>query len=461
MSDRYDLVVIGTGAVGQTVAYKTRDAGWSVAVVDRGPFGGTCPNDGCDAKKPFVSAAAVADLAGHLAGHGLRGDAAVDWGDAARWSREFSDPIDEGTRERLAQAGIEVIAGNARFTGRDSLAVEIVGDGAPTTRTLTAQKIVVATGSHPRPLDLPGSDGVIDSTDLMRMEDPPRRIAFIGGGFISFEFAHALARSGRDATIYHGDDRPLPGFERDMVGHLVAATRDLGIEVRLNARVAAVERRDARAQVVMIEREDGDPAEAGTHDLVVHGAGRVPSIAGLDVGEAGLEVGERGLLVDERGRCRGNPDVLAGGDVAETSLPMLLQVASHHARVLTATLLDEQGPTMTDARPVSVLFTTPELAGVGVTEEDARRDGASPRVVTGPDKRWKAHRQLAQEVLRYKTITDEGGHVLGAWVLGVGASDLVNLVALAMANDLTVDDLRAPLYGYPTISGHVASLFKG
>lgn len=443
----YDLVIIGSGTTGQSVAFAARKKGWSVAMIERHRFGGTCPNDGCDAKKPFVNAAAAVDQTRRLGERGVTADPVVDWESAARWSARFSEPIDANTRERLQDEGIEAISAAARFVGAREVQA---GD-----RKLSASKILIATGSRPRPLTIDGSDLAITSTDLMAMTDVPQRIAFIGGGFISFEFAHALVRSKREVTILHGNDTPLAGFDQDLVRGLLDSSRDVGLDIRTDTRVEAIERRGDH----FVVRTSGQASVDA--DFVVHGAGRVPNIDSLDLDAAGIHSSDDGVEIDEFGRCVGNEHIYAGGDVADTSHPRLLQVAVHHARVIRSHLLDEDGPRISDKHPVSVLFTTPELAGVGLTEVDARATGRSIDVHNGPDgKLWKIHRQLHQDTLRFKTILDrDTGAILGAWVLGAGAGDLINLVALAMENDLTPDDLREPLYGYPTISGHVGSLF--
>lgn len=448
----YDLIVIGSGATGQSVALGVRARGWTVAVIDRGRFGGTCPNDGCDAKKPFVNAAAISDLSQRLADRGLAGRSNVDWGAAAHWSASFSDPVDANTRQRLRDAGIEVIVGEARFVDRTAIAV---GD-----RTLHASKVVIATGSRPRPLDIAGAQLARTTTELMAMTEIPHRVAFVGGGFVSFEFGHALARSGHEVTIVHGEGRPLPGFEPDLVERMIDASRQIGIDVRRGHRVCGLAA-DQGATAVMVA-DTPAATRALVADLVVHGAGRTPNVDALDLQAAGIAASNQGVLVDDRGRCRGNPDVYAGGDAADTGQPKLLQVASHAGRVIRADLLGDASPSTGDVRPVAVLFTTPELAGVGLTEEQARAAGHDVKVRTGPDERlWKIHRQRNQSVFRYKTITAaDDARILGAWVLGEGAASLVNLVALAMANDLQVDDVRRPLYGYPTLSGHVGALFS-
>ncbi|MFG0319142.1 MAG: FAD-dependent oxidoreductase, partial [Planctomycetota bacterium JB042] len=187
--DEFDVVVIGSGATGQSVAYAAREDGMSVAIVEARTLGGTCPNRGCDAKKVYVNAAEAFEATVRLAGKGLRtNDLSIRWDELLRTKRSFTDPIHDGTADRLRDAGIEAVLGRARFVDPHALDV----DG----RRLRGDRIVVATGSRPAPVEFPGGERMIDSDAFLELEALPRRVVFVGGGFVSFEFAHVAARAG-------------------------------------------------------------------------------------------------------------------------------------------------------------------------------------------------------------------------------------------------------------------------
>lgn len=283
MKRSFDLVVIGTGSAGAAVAHRCRKAGWEVAVVDSRPYGGTCALRGCDPKKVLVGAAEVVDRRRRMEGRGVAGDIRIAWPELMAFKRSFTAPVPEARERSYAEAGIERFHGRARFVGPTSLRVA--------EDTLAAERVLVAAGARPAPLGIPGEDHLTTSTEFLELERLPERIAFVGGGYISFEFAHVAARAGVAVRILHGGDRPLEGFEPELVDRLVEATREVGIEVELNARVEAVERGDAGFRVAT----GGEGAASCGADLVVHGAGRVPEIDDLD-----LEAAERGLDFDVR-----------------------------------------------------------------------------------------------------------------------------------------------------------------
>ncbi|MFG0317377.1 MAG: FAD-dependent oxidoreductase, partial [Planctomycetota bacterium JB042] len=242
-----------------------------------------------------------------------------------------------------------------------------------------------------------------------------------------------------------------------VVDALVEASRSLGIEVRLDHEVRAVE---ADGDGERVTATCGAETVRFDADLVVHGAGRAPNVESLALEVPGIAPTDRGLPVDDRARCIGAPHVLAGGDVADAGHPKLLRVASHHASVISSALRgEEDGPTLEDVVPVAVVFTAPRLAGIGLTERAARERGHSVRVRTEPEKTWKLLRESNARAFAFKTIVDdETDRILGAFVLAPGAEALIDLIALAIDADLPADALKRPLYGYPALGGHVGAM---
>ncbi|MCI0350870.1 MAG: NAD(P)/FAD-dependent oxidoreductase, partial [Acidobacteriales bacterium] len=275
MNNPFDLIVIGVGMAGQNIARRVRAAGWEVAVVDSRPYGGTCPLRGCDPKKVLVGAAEIMDWHRRMTGHGIAGDMRISWADLMRFKRTFTDPIPANIEKSLSSSGIATYHGEAHFVDPNSLQV----DG----EMLTAKRIAIATGAKPRDLGIPGAEYAATSTDFLELESLPQRIVFIGGGYISFEFAHIAARAGARVTIVQRDARPLEAFDADLVEVLVAATESIGIDVRLQVEVTAVKKEGSQLRV---HTSDGGGLPA---DLVVHGAGRVPEIDGLLLKQGGIE----------------------------------------------------------------------------------------------------------------------------------------------------------------------------
>ncbi len=447
----FDLIVLGSGAAGQPSAFAARKRGADVAVVESRELGGTCPNRGCHAKKVYVNASDAVDAFARLRGCGVAGEATIAWDDLVRFKRSFTDPVHEETKARLEEAGITAIAGHARFVDAHAIAVE--GERH------SADRFVIATGSRPVDLPFPGAEHVIDSDAFLELERLPRRVVFVGGGFVSFEFAHVAARAGAEVTILHRDRRPLPNFDAHVVDALLRASSDLGIRVHLEREAGRVE---VGSDGVLVHCTGGGERRAFAADLVVHGAGRRPNCDHLGLDAAGIEFGDRGIPVDEHGRCRGAPHVYAGGDVADTGHPKLLRAASHHGRVIAAHLRGDSTPTIDPFVGVSVVFTAPRLAGVGSTEDAARAAGRNIATTTEPEQTWRIYREQNVSSFAFKTIVDaESRRILGAWALGHQADELINLAALAMHAKLTVDELNGINLGFPTIGGNMTSLFAG
>lgn len=238
MEKPYDLLVIGTGSAASRVSGECRAAGWTVAVVDSRPFGGTCALRGCAPKKVVTGAAEIVDRQLRIEGKGVRaGATAIDWPDLMAFKRTFTDPVPAASEERFLEQGIDAYHGRARFTG--PLAVE-VGDQA-----LQARHVVIATGARPAPLEIPGEALLTTSDEFLELDSLPAEIVFVGGGYISFEFAHGAARAGSKVTILHRGKRPPEGFDPDLVDMLCHRTRSLGIDLHLTTEATAVRRKTA------------------------------------------------------------------------------------------------------------------------------------------------------------------------------------------------------------------------
>ena len=233
MHESFDLVVIGTGSAAGTVAGQCRAAGWTVAVIDSRPFGGTCALRGCDPKKVLVGLGDLLDWVRRMRGKGLEAEGArIDWGALMRFKRTFTDPVPKSREERFAAAGIQAFHGRARFAGPNTVSVG--------TDVLEGRRIVVASGARPEPLGVPGEELITYSEGFLELESLPRSMIFAGGGYIAFEFAHLAARAGVQTRILHRGRRPLERFDADRVARLLDHTRSLGIDVQLETPVEAI-----------------------------------------------------------------------------------------------------------------------------------------------------------------------------------------------------------------------------
>lgn len=447
MAERFDVIVIGSGSGGSKPAYACRSAGWRVAVVDELPYGGTCAVRGCDPKKVLVGAAELADWNRRMRGRGIAGEARISWQELMRFKRSFTDPVPAHREEAFEKAGIATYHGPARFVGPDKLSV----DG----HVLEARHVVIAAGAKPRPLGIPGEEHLLTSTDFLDLDELPARIAFVGAGYISFEFAHVARRAGAEAIII-GRGKPLRHFEQDLVTRLVDHTRSrLGVDVRTDTEVTAIEERGGGYRLRLHGEGRTETVEA---DRVVHGGGRVPATAGLDLEAANIATEpDGGIRVNEFLQSVTNPHVYAAGDVAASpgSLP-LTPVAGYHAAIVASNLLN--GNTKTpDYRGIpSVVFTVPPLASVGVTEAKARQSQLDVRVKTQDTSGWYSNRRVAETCAMFKVIVDgKTDRIVGAHLLGPHAEEVINLFALAIRSGMPAAALKHLLYAYPTSGSDV------
>ena len=444
MDRHFDLVVIGTGVTAEA-ATRCRKAGWTVAVVDSRPFGGTCALRGCVPKKILVGAAEVVHTARDLTGKGVPGAGlALDWPNLIRFKRSLVDPTPERTEREWAAIGVEAFHGRARFTGPATVAV---GDDR-----LTGRRVLIAAGAMPAPFGFPGAERLSTSDQFLELERLPARVVFVGGGYVSFELAHVAARAGAQVTILHRGERPLDAFDPALVDMLVARSRQLGIAVELGAEV-----RDIEAQggglVVRAARDGGGLSLPA--DMAVHGAGRVPELDDLDLAAAGVEREERGVRVNEYLQSISNAAVYAGGDAAASG-PPLTPKASHDADVIATNLLEGNRRTANYDGIASVVFSIPALAAAGLTEAAARERQLSFRTSWRDTSSWFTTQRLGETTAASKVLIEEpGGRILGAHLLGPGAEEAINVFSVAIRHRISAADLKQTLFAYPTTGGDI------
>ena len=449
MNTPVDVIVLGTGEAAQTVAYTCREAGWSVAVVDSRPFGGTCQLRGCDPKKVLVGVAELADWSRRMQGKGISAPGlSLTWSEMIRFKRTFTDPRPVQNEQGFAEAGITARHGRAHFVDRTSIQV---GED-----TFVGRHVVIATGARHATLGIPGEEHLTTSTQFLELDELPRRIVFVGSGYIAFEFAHIAARAGAQVQVLHRGSRPLKQFDPDLVSMLVQATRELGIEVHLRTQVEAIERQGNTLRVHAQTDRQEQTVEA---DLVVHAAGRVPEIDDLDLAAAGVTREQDGVSVNDYLQSVSNPAVYAAGDAVASGGFPLTPVAGMQGGIVASNLLEGNRQTPNYSGIPSVVFTTPPLARVGMTEEEAHAHGLHFRTRHEDTSGWYSSRRVALPHTGYKVLVEESTErILGAHLLGLHAEEVINLFALAIRTGLRASDLRSMVYAYPTSASDVSSM---
>jgi pyruvate/2-oxoglutarate dehydrogenase complex dihydrolipoamide dehydrogenase (E3) component len=437
---KVDLCIIGAGAAGLSVASGAAQLGLAVVLFEAGEMGGDCLNYGCVPSKALIASANLVHSARNGAAMGLdTTGVSVDWrGVQAHVKRTIAAIAPNDSQERFEGLGVTVIREPARFAD----ARTVISDSA----RVRARRFVIATGSRPAALAIPG----LDATDLLTNETIfdidtlPSHLLLIGGGAIGVELGQAFRRLGAQVTIVEAAEA-LGNADREAAALVLRRLRDEGVEI-LEGWRAAKGARGADGVVLEIERGGEKRTLSGSHILVA--SGRTPNLDKLGLSAAGVAFDARGVLTSPTLRSTSNNRVWALGDAAGGGFT---HIAGWHASAFVRNVLFK-APTRADSPPTpSVVFTDPELAQIGLTETQAReRQGNVVKT-----SRWDFHdndrAQTAADTDGFcKLVLGKSGKLLGATIVGAGAGELLAPIALAMSSNLSVRALTAPILPYPT-----------
>ncbi|MCL6430146.1 MAG: dihydrolipoyl dehydrogenase [Anaerolineae bacterium] len=444
-----DLVVIGGGPGGYVAALRAAQLGARVTLVEADRLGGVCLNVGCIPTKALLASAGVYHTVARAAEFGVRCNAPeVDWAAMQARKEQVVAKMVGGVRMLLERAGVTVLPGRARFLGADRLAVS----GPAGEQMLSGGRFIIATGSAPLRLPIPGADlpGVLDSTGALSLETLPESLLVVGGGAVGLEFATLFATLGVRVTLVEMLPRLAPLMDRDVGEALRTALAVQRVKVYVNTRIEAIEAGDRGLVARLQGAQEGLAVEA---EKVLLAAGRRPNVEGLGLEEAGVAFDRKGIRVDDR-MATSVAGIYAIGDVVGGS--MLAHVAMHQGVVAAENALGHEAHMRYNAVP-SCIFTRPEAASVGLSEEAAREQGYDVRVGRFPfNGNGKA---VAQgEIEGFVKVVAEAryGAVLGMHVVGPHASDLILEGALGLTLETTLDEIAATIHAHPTLGEAVA-----
>jgi glutathione reductase (NADPH) len=443
----FDAVLVGSGTAAWFAVDGLVKAGRKVAIVDERPYGGTCALRGCQPKKYLVANAEAVAMATQLLGNGIRTAPTSDWAALQRLKNDFLEGRSDNEVKTWRARGVATFFGRALFTGEDEVCV---GE-----QRLSADHIILATGAVPRRSDIPGAELVHDSEYFLDMAEMPSRLVFIGGGFISFEFAHVAVRTGAvDVTILHRSNRPLKQFDPDIVAEAVEASRCASIDIVLNE---SVQRAERDGSVIVMYGTEGECYEA---ELVIEATGRVPNLSVLEGDFGGVEHSAAGVHVNEFLQSVSNPKVYAIGDCAATGA-MLAPVADEQGKTVVHNILEDNTRTIDYSVVPSCVFTIPSIARVGLGEAEAAEQGYDFRVNFGRTAGWPSSRRIGEQHGAYKVlISNTTDEILGAHLIRHNASEVINLFALAIRYKIKADALKECMWGYPTYSSDIKYMVK-
>ncbi len=447
MPSEVDVIVLGSGNAGFAAVGAAHNAGKSAVIVESRDIGGTCPLRGCVPKKVLVAAAECLHQIALAPKHHISvGPATLDWQKLIARKQTFVDGVPDDFRKSLENRNIQVAEGPAKFIGPHEVAVN--------SQEFVAKKTVIATGSKPRPLPIPGFEHAITSDDILDLQEQPNSIVYIGAGVIGMEFTHVFARAGTKVTIIEVADRPLPALEAEVVEKLVEATKALGVDIYAGAQTESIEK--AGNQLKVTFSHDGQKKTV-TADLVANGAGRIAAVEDLDLEAGGIEHDGFVINVDEYLRSQSNKDVFVAGDALQG--PQLSPVASYEGRIVGHNLTNGSMISPDYGSIPSAVFTVPTLASVGLTEAAAKERGLKFDPKFNDMTSWPSSITHAESAACAKVLVEQGSNkILGAHILGHGAGEIIHLFSWAMKMGMTTKDIGEQVYVYPTFANDIKFL---
>jgi dihydrolipoamide dehydrogenase len=440
MAMNYDVVILGGGPGGYRAAERTAEAGLQTVLIEQEALGGTCLNVGCIPTKTLLhSAKTYANLA-HTARIGVRASAEFDLPTAMKWKGQVIGGLQKGIASMLKKRGVDVVNGRGTMVDRNTIQV---GD-----TPYRGRYIILATGSSSAQPPIPGIDspGVVTSSELLDIHTMPKAVTVVGGGYIGMEFACWFGLLGVPVTVVEMMDEIIPFMDTDLAAALRKSVP--GVTYQLGARVKRIETGK------LVYEKDGVEHTVES-DLILVSTGRVPNVNGLGFESAGIDYDKKGVRINEF--CETNlPGVFAVGDVNGRSL--LAHTAYRMADVAASRILEKEGGPRSQRMRYEavpwVVFTSPEVAGCGLTETEAV--AAGHKVKTGRISLKASGRYVAEhpgENGTAKVVTDAtDGRILGVQMLGSGVSELIFGAAIMIEAELRVRDIREVIFPHPTVS---------
>jgi pyruvate/2-oxoglutarate dehydrogenase complex dihydrolipoamide dehydrogenase (E3) component len=452
----YDAIVIGTSQGGRFLPIELAKTGQKVALVERDQLGGVCVNTGCTPTKTMVASARLAYQSRRGAEFGVRaGPVSVDLAAVRERKRAMVAGARQNYASRLAQDGLDLIAGEAHFTGPTTVEIALTGGGI---RQLSAPVIIIDAGTRPRPLAIPGAGevAVLDSTSIMELDEVPEHLIVLGGGYIGLEFGQMFRRLGSEVTIIQTAPRLLMIEDEDVSAEVAAILRDDGITVLTSATPVRVEPADGGRPRLTIRTPDGDRQLDGSH--LLSAIGRIPNTEALTPEAAGIRVNDRGFIEVDEYLETSVPGVYAMGDVKGG--PAFTHLSYDDYRILHANLIRHEKASIRDRIVPYTVFIDPQLGRAGLTERDARAQGRAIRVAKLPMAAVVRAIETGETRGFMKAVIDAGnGQILGCAILGSEGGEIMTMIQVAMLGQLTHTAMANAIFAHPLLAEGLNSLF--
>lgn len=455
--EQFDAIVIGAGQSGGPLASALAQAGRRTAIIECEHVGGTCINEGCTPTKTMVASARVAYLARRAADYGVHtGPVTVNLAEVRQRKRAVVDDFRGGSERRLeGTAGLELIRGEARFTGPKTLEVRLVAGG---TRSLAAETILINSGARPTIPPIPGLADVpaLTSTSIMELDTVPEHLIVLGGGYVGLEFGQMFRRFGSRVTIVQRGAQLLPREDEDIAQAVTNILGEDEIEVLLRTESLRARRGEMGGIALDVRAPEGERTLTGTHLLVA--VGRTPNTGQLNLAAAGIQADERGAIQANERLETNVPGIYALGDVKGG--PAFTHISYDDYRILRENLIHGGHATITGRLVPYTLFIDPQLGVVGLTEREARAQGRSIRVAKMPMNHVARALEVDESRGVMKAVVDaQTREILGCSVLGLEGGEIMAIFEVAMMGHLTYPVLREAIFAHPTLAESLNNLF--
>jgi pyruvate/2-oxoglutarate dehydrogenase complex dihydrolipoamide dehydrogenase (E3) component len=455
-TQNYDAVVIGAGQAGVPLATTLAKAGRKTALVEREHVGGTCINEGCTPTKTMVASAKVAYFDRRSEDYGVsNGQVAVDMIRVRERKRDIVESFRSGGEKRLADAGVELIRGEARFSGPRELEVTLNGGEAV---QLSADNIFINVGARPANPPVEGLDRVptLNSTTIMELDEVPDHLLVLGGSYVGLEFAQMFRRFGSGVTVVQRGKQLMSREDTDVAEAVAEIMRQDGIEVLLSTQTQRAEQGNVGKIRLRVSTPEGERRLEGSHLLVA--AGRPPNTDRLNLEAAGIETDKRGQIkVNER--LETNVEgVYALGDVKGG--PAFTHISYDDFRIVRTNLLEGGNATITDRKVPYTVFIDPQLGRAGLSEQEAREQGLNIRVAKIPMSYVARAIEVDETRGFMKAVVDaDTDQILGCAILGVEGGEIAAMLQIAMMGGVPYTTLRDTVFSHPTLSESLNTLF--
>ena len=442
LATNVDVAVIGAGPGGYTAAIRAAQLGKEVILIEKDRIGGVCTNVGCIPSKALIHAADVKHESESASARKMGIEAKIDFD--FRKTQEWKEGVVTELRNGIATLckfnGIEIVKGRAFFTSSETLSIEQETGGI---REIRFKKAIIATGTKIK--ELPGLPfdhrKIISSDDVFTLQELPKRMIIVGGGYIAVEMANMFMKFGTKVTIVHRGERLLKRMEPDVADTLLKRMKEFGCDVLFGSQV-----KKAQGNSAAIATPEGE--KAVEYDVILVATGRVPYTEGLGLEHTAVKLDEEGRIMVDETRKTDDDNIYAVGDIVPG--PQLAHVAFREGKVAAEAIAGEKSAFDNAGIPM-VVFSDPEIAVVGLTEQEALEQGHKVKVGKMPFSASGKAKAINRPEGFVKVVADESGTILGVHIVGAGAASTIAEGTLALEMGAMLEDLAATIHSHPTL----------